>query len=153
MSELTRIFSLPRQTGSTTPRGLDTMNRSPRTFEGTERGSVAGGFGSTPPVFCHPGVGAPATASIATFTTVLSEPPQQLAEATPQRPGLEPNTRPIALSTQSCDWIRSLFPSLLYLKLSSPHKYNCPDNSVASTQEIHHDARRETRRSRKFGRP
>ena len=42
--------------------------------------------------------------------------PQQLAEATPQRPGLEQDTRPIALSTQSCDWIRSLFPSLSVLK-------------------------------------
>ena len=42
--------------------------------------------------------------------------PQELAEATPQRPRLEPNTRPIALSTQSCDWIRSLFPSLSVLK-------------------------------------
>ena len=57
-----------------TPRRLGTMNRSPITSEGIQRRSVAGGFGGTPPCFCRPGVRrAPPIASIATYTTVLSD--------------------------------------------------------------------------------
>ena len=43
--------------------------------------------------------------------------PQQLAEATPQRPGLEPNTRPIALSIlKAVTGSEHSFPSLTVLE-------------------------------------
>ena len=58
------------QKDAATPQGR--ANRSPRTLEGKERRSVAGGFGGTRPGLCRAGVRrAAATASITTYTMSL----------------------------------------------------------------------------------